>query len=102
MKRYWSLFSQVVTVLLAAYFVVATLKPQWLHRQPTVASIVPVFESGNTERDAAVTSSSYSAAAKVAAPAVVSINTSKAPAADAQQTDPWFRVGQPRIHEQVP
>jgi hypothetical protein len=31
MKRYWLLFSQTVTILLAAYFVVATLKPQWLN-----------------------------------------------------------------------
>ena len=32
MKRYWLLFSQSVTVLLAAWFVVATLQPQWLQR----------------------------------------------------------------------
>jgi hypothetical protein len=30
MKRYWLLFSQWVTVLLAAWFVVATLQPDWL------------------------------------------------------------------------
>ena len=30
MKRYWLLFSQTITVLLAAYFVVLTLKPAWL------------------------------------------------------------------------
>jgi hypothetical protein len=30
MKRFWLLFSQSVTVLLAAYFVVLTLKPAWL------------------------------------------------------------------------
>ena len=28
MKRTWLLFAQAVTVLLAAYFVVATLKPE--------------------------------------------------------------------------
>ena len=32
MKRLWLLLAQTVTVLLAAYFVVATLKPQWLGR----------------------------------------------------------------------
>ena len=32
MKRFWLLFAQAVTVLLAAYFVVLTLKPQWLGR----------------------------------------------------------------------
>lgn len=32
MKRFWLLFSQTVTVLLAAYFVIAVLKPDWLGR----------------------------------------------------------------------
>ena len=32
MKRLWLLFSQAVTVLLAAFFIVATLKPQWVQR----------------------------------------------------------------------
>ena len=45
MKRLWLLFSQTVTVLVAVLFVVATLKPQWLDRQPTLASIVPVFDA---------------------------------------------------------
>ena len=30
MRRLWLLFSQTVTVLLAAWFIVATLKPEWL------------------------------------------------------------------------
>jgi hypothetical protein len=45
MKRLWLLFSQAVTVVMAIIFVVATLKPQWLDRRPTLASIVPVFEA---------------------------------------------------------
>ncbi|HTH11689.1 MAG TPA: 2-alkenal reductase, partial [Acidovorax sp.] len=32
MKRIWLLFSQAVTVFVAAYFVVATLQPNWLGR----------------------------------------------------------------------
>ena len=32
MKRIWLLFSQAVTVFVAAYFVVATLQPSWLGR----------------------------------------------------------------------
>ncbi|WP_101047724.1 S1C family serine protease [Macromonas nakdongensis] len=91
MKRYWLLFSQTITVLLAAWFVVATLKPQWLNRRPELASIVPVFDVGETERSAAVAASSYSGAAKAAAPAVVSISTSKAPARNPHEQDPWFR-----------
>ena len=37
MRRYWLVFSQAVTVLLAAYFVVATLKPEWLGRHAVSA-----------------------------------------------------------------
>src|SRR5437879_5228940 len=32
MRRFWLVFSQSVTVLLAAWFVVATLKPEWIGR----------------------------------------------------------------------
>ena len=35
MKRLWLVFAQAVTVLLAAYFVVGTLKPEWLQRGGT-------------------------------------------------------------------
>jgi DNA-binding transcriptional MocR family regulator len=41
MKRYWLLFAQSITVLLAAYFVVLTLKPAWLAPQhaPRLAAL---------------------------------------------------------------
>jgi serine protease DegQ len=39
MKRLWLLFSQVATVLLAAYFVVATLKPDWLGKNARVGTV---------------------------------------------------------------
>ena len=42
MRRYWLVFSQAVTVLLAAYFVVATLKPEWLDRRPVVSGATGV------------------------------------------------------------
>ncbi len=35
MKRLWLLFSQTVTVLLAIWFVLITLKPEWLQRNPS-------------------------------------------------------------------
>jgi serine protease DegQ len=89
MKRYWLLFAQAVTVLLALYFVVATLKPQWLHRPPTFTSMVPVFEVMNSERSALVAGSSLSAAARAASPAVVSISTSKT-TSNPHAGDPWF------------
>ena len=89
MKRYWLLFAQSVTVLLALYFVVATLKPQWLHRPPTFTSMVPVFEMNDTERSPLVAGSSLSTAARMASPAVVSISTSKN-ARNPHAGDPWF------------
>lgn len=92
MKRLWLVFAQSVTVLLAAFFVVATLKPEWLDRRPTMTSIVPVFEASPVASGpAAEGSTSFRAAARNASPAVVSINTSKAPINTPQSADPWFR-----------
>ncbi|MBE0587137.1 MAG: trypsin-like peptidase domain-containing protein [Hydrogenophaga sp.] len=90
MKRLWLVFAQSVTVLLAALFVVATLKPEWLNRQPTFASVVPVLEAP-APRNALPATNSFSAAARAASPAVVSINTSKAAEVGSQNADPWFR-----------
>ena len=39
MKRIWLLFSQSVTVVLAAWFVVATLQPGWLKGQGSAKTI---------------------------------------------------------------
>ncbi|MDR7151078.1 Do/DeqQ family serine protease [Hydrogenophaga palleronii] len=92
MKRLWLVFAQSVTVLLAAFFVIATLKPEWLDRRPTMTSIVPVFEASPTAGSpSADGSTSFRAAARSASPAVVSINTSKAPINAPQTADPWFR-----------
>lgn len=92
MKRLWLVFAQSVTVLLAAFFVVATLKPEWLDRRPTMTSIVPVFEAAPAASSpAADGSTSFRTAARNASPAVVSINTSKAAINSPQSADPWFR-----------
>lgn len=89
MKRLWLLFAQTVTVLVAALFVVGTLQPQWLGRQ---TAVVPVFEAPSGTPVATVEGTgSFRAAARTASPAVVSINTSKAPAHNPQSADPWFR-----------
>jgi serine protease DegQ len=96
MRKLWLFFSQVVTVLLAAYFVVATLQPQWLGRTPRlsgqsgVVGSVPVLEApaANT---AAVPLGSYRAAAQKASAAVVSIATAKAAPKNERAQDPWFR-----------
>ena len=89
MKRFWLIFSQSVTVVLAAYFVVVTLKPQWLNR-PTLAGGTVTMIEAPASGASAPPAGSFSAAARKASPAVVSINTAKAvrrPSGD----DPWFR-----------
>jgi len=92
MKRLWLLFAQSVTVLVAVFFVVATLKPQWLDRRPNLTSVVPVFEAVST-RPAPLPDGtlSFRTAAQIASAAVVSINTSKAAANSPHIEDPWFR-----------
>lgn len=89
MKRFWLLFSQSVTVFVAAWFVVATLKPGWLERRPG-GGLVPVIEAPQPATGVAAPGS-FAAAARKAAPAVVSINTSKAAAQNPNANDPWFR-----------
>ncbi len=95
MRRTWLVFSQAVTVAVAVLFVVATLKPEWLQRggaaSPSIVSITssPALPLPATLAGGAVTS--YSAAAKRASPAVVSITASKAPARGPRSDDPLFQ-----------
>ena len=90
MKRLWLLFSQTVTVLVAAYFVVGVLKPEWLDKRPSLATAVSVIQAP-AGGGAGAAAGSYSPAAKRASPAVVSINTSKTAAKLPRNGDPWFR-----------
>ncbi|WP_332775054.1 S1C family serine protease [Polaromonas sp.] len=90
MRKFWLLFSQAVTVFLAAYFVVATLKPQWLNQRPSL-NAVSVLEAPASGSPKTGPVGSFSAAAKVASAAVVSIITSKAAANHPYADDPWFK-----------
>jgi serine protease DegQ len=90
MKRFWLLFSQSVTVLLAAYFVVGTLKPEWVGKRGSMGGTVAVIEAPATGNVGAP-AGSFASAAKKAAPAVVSINTSKAAQRNPHAADPWFK-----------
>jgi Do/DeqQ family serine protease len=91
MKRTWLLFSQAVTVLLAVYFVVATLKPDWLApSQGGTGPTVALFQAPN-DRGTAPPPGSFRAAAQKASAAVVSINTSKTARRSPNANDPWFR-----------
>jgi len=96
MKRTWLLFSQTVTVLLAAYFVVATLQPQWLNKRSTVAGVSVIEAPASAVPRLPMSASTganrgFAAAAKIASAAVVSINTSRAAARNPHADDPWFK-----------
>ncbi len=91
MRKFWLLFSQTVTVLLAAYFVVSTLKPQWLDRRPAFSAVSVLEAPVSTVPRGASPAGSFSSAAKIASAAVVSINTSKIAAKSPLSDDPWFK-----------
>lgn len=90
MKRYWLLFSQAVTVLLAAYFIVATLQPGWLKRGASYSRAGISLLEAPSEPRTEFAPGSLAAAAQKAMPAVVSINTSKE-VRDPRLNDPWFQ-----------
>ena len=81
MRRLWLLFAQTVTVGLAIWFIVASLKPEWAsglygpsRGMRMAASSVPMIEAPASATPA---QSSYRDAAKRAMPAVVNIFTTK-------------------------
>jgi Do/DeqQ family serine protease len=90
MKRHWLLFSQIVTVLVAIWFVVATLKPEWINRRAAIAGVTLLEATPNIT--GVVMPGSLSPAAKAASPAVVSIATTQAKATKSNDpNDLWFR-----------
>jgi serine protease DegQ len=78
MRRLWLLFAQTVTVALALWFIVATLKPEWLGRSPSRAPLQSTTVSVR-EVEGPVTSrqNTYRIASQRAMPAVVNIFTTK-------------------------
>jgi Do/DeqQ family serine protease len=96
MRRVWLIFSQAVTVGVALLFVVSTFKPQWLPGPaptgaPAVVSITAAPDSPAGTASAPLAAASYSASARRAAPAVVSVTARKTTARVPQSDDPWFR-----------
>ncbi|MFG6490149.1 S1C family serine protease [Roseateles sp. BYS78W] len=94
LKRLWLIFAQAVTVVLAAVFVISTLKPQWLQparpRQATIAQTAHQIALPPTPPASAMRAG-FAPAARAAAPAVVSITASKAsPRSDARTRDSFF------------
>jgi serine protease DegQ len=98
MRKAWLLFSQTVTIAVALLFVVATLKPQWLHRGldpaltpvAAIAPLLPAVQNVSLIGPGAA-ATSYSLAAKRASPAVVSINASRASAQRPDRQDSMLR-----------
>jgi len=81
MRRLWLVFSQAVTVAVAVVFVLATLQPQWLTGRGGAAAAVgtvPVLVHSVVPGASSRVSGgglSYAAAARAAAPSVVSVVT---------------------------
>ncbi len=76
MYRLWLTFAQTATICLAVLFVVTTLKPEWLPAKsavPVAVNRAPLHATADARNKAV----SYSDAVRKAAPAVVSIFTSK-------------------------
>ncbi|MBT8515317.1 trypsin-like serine protease [Polynucleobacter paneuropaeus] len=76
LNRLWLLFAQAVTILIAVWFVLITLKPEWLAgtNVTTIVDSVTLKESDNASSP---NPGSYHEAVKKSMPAVVNIFTSK-------------------------
>ena len=96
MRRLWLIFTQAVTVSIAAVFVVGTLKPEWVLRSnsaiPTTVTIVEAV-AAPTHSTGELGNLSYAEAARRALPAVVHVytkQTAKVPD-HPLMSDPVFR-----------
>jgi len=78
LNRLWLLFAQSVTILLAALFIVATLKPEWISNIQMGSMVESVTLKEGTYDNSAISPGSYHEAVKKSMPAVVNIFTSKA------------------------
>ena len=97
LHRYWLLFSQAVTILLAALFIVVTLKPDWLSVS-RVGNLVDTISLNESKYDSHLNPGSYHEAVKRSMPSVVNIFTSKGPAkprarkgSNPNSVDPLFK-----------
>jgi serine protease DegQ len=81
MRRFWLLFAQTVTIGLALWFIVTTLKPDWASKALSGVQNVHIASSTVSLHEAPTrgmpTQGSYREAAKRAMPSVVNIFTTK-------------------------
>lgn len=96
MRRLWLLFAQTVTVGLALWFIVTTLKPEWVRHSFSINKSVSLSSSA-TLIEAPVSSAqnpnSYHLAAKRAMPSVVNINATRngGQSKNPMLNDPFFK-----------
>ena len=76
-NRLWLLFAQTVTILFAAWFIAATLKPNWISGQGVGSIVDSVTLKEGTYESNGLNPGSYHDAVKRSMPAVVNIFTSK-------------------------
>lgn len=108
LRRFWLLFAQAVTVLLAVLFIVVTLKPQWLQHQgqfgKQLASPIVALREVAPGAGSGPATTSYADAAQKAMPAVVNVFSGKAGATppNPHAKDPLFRYffGNPKNQQQ--
>lgn len=77
-NRLWLLFAQSVTILLAVWFITATLKPAWLSEVQVHSLVDSVTLKEGSYDSSEISPGSYHHAVKKSMPAVVNIFTSKA------------------------
>ena len=89
MRKYWLLFTQTVTIVLAILFVIHSLKPELL---PAAArtGVVTLYESTGSSRGK-IPSTGFSQAAKKVMPAVVNVFTTTEIKSHPFMDDPRFR-----------
>lgn len=75
LNRLWLTFAQAVTILLAAWLIVATLKPQWIG-SVQISSLIENASLKEAAYDGELSPGSYHEAVKRSMPAVVNIFTS--------------------------
>jgi len=94
MRKFWLVFSQAVTICLAALFVISTFRPDLLNLSPRSngGEVVTIREASNPQ-SADVALASLRTAAEKAMPAVVNIYTTKETRLPHQpfMDDPLFR-----------
>jgi len=97
-NRLWLLFAQVVTILLAAWFIAITLKPNWLSGIQSTSLVDSITLREGAYDSGSISPGSYHDAVKKSMPAVVNIFTSKASTksksrkgSNGNSTDPLFK-----------